>query len=206
KYESTEDCVENQLRDHLWIGLVVWTLLYCSDYWLTIVCARLYREGVDSKLVFEGSYELTPYYQRDIDSLRLWSPRFLWACLLNLGALSFFWWLTVESSIPQLYSVLLGSYLLVQLAVHKRHVHNLFLFRAIANTEAVRGRIEYARPFLLRQSSLELFSFAILFAVLFLLTESWFVLGGSLGCLRVAATHLKLAREFVREHAVSVGS
>jgi hypothetical protein len=58
------------LLDNLWSGLAVWTALYASDYSLTLACARMYRHGVGEKIVFEGSYELTPYFQPDIDALK----------------------------------------------------------------------------------------------------------------------------------------
>ena len=55
--------------DRLWPGLLAWTVLYISDYSLTIMCARLYQAGANQKMAFEGSYEITPYYQRDINAL-----------------------------------------------------------------------------------------------------------------------------------------
>src|SRR5262249_29585706 len=70
--------------DNLWSGLMVWVVLYVSDYSLTLACARLYRQGVCDKIVFEGSFELTPYFQADIDSLRAVSPRFLAALIIGL--------------------------------------------------------------------------------------------------------------------------
>ena len=74
--------------DRLWPGLIAWTVLYISDYSLTIMCARLYQAGANQKMAFEGSYEITPYYQRDINSLRRLSPRFFAALLLSLVWLS----------------------------------------------------------------------------------------------------------------------
>src|SRR5258708_24418110 len=49
--------------------MILWGLLYVSDYALTITCARLY--GRQKTIVFEGSYEITPFFQRDINSLRV---------------------------------------------------------------------------------------------------------------------------------------
>jgi hypothetical protein len=54
---------------NLWPGLTIWSLLYVSDYAFTIVCARLYRSRVSEKLVFEGSFELNPVFQQDVNSL-----------------------------------------------------------------------------------------------------------------------------------------
>ena len=64
-----------------WPGILCWAALFISDMHLTVTCARMYQAGVRDHIVFEGSYELTPYHQADIDALRRFSPRFLlrWA-------------------------------------------------------------------------------------------------------------------------------
>ena len=177
---------------NFWIGLAVWAALFVSDYTLTITCARLYQSGVRDKIVFEGSYEITPYFQRDIDSLRRLSPRFILALLWSSVVL-FVLWRLVGQSTPEMYCFALGAMILVQLAIHMRHFRNLFLFRAAASN-AVRGRIEYSRRVILRSSSLELLEFSGLFLSLFAFTHSWFVLGGGVGCLSVAHKHWRLAR------------
>jgi hypothetical protein len=74
---------------NFWAGLAIWAALFVSDYALTITCARLYQGNVRDKIAFEGSYEITPYFQRDIDSLRRVSPRFvlslLWSSVVLFG-------------------------------------------------------------------------------------------------------------------------
>lgn len=179
--------------DRLWPGLVAWTALYISDYSLTIACARLYQAGAGDKIALEGSYEITPYFERDIDALRRVSPRFLAALLLSLVWLSVIWWLAMDTW-PELYSFGLGAVVLMEMAVHMRHLRNLFLFRALVGSDAVRGRIEYPRPLMLRMSSIEFLAFSGLYLVVFLFTGSWFVLGGVMGCLSLAGKHLRLAR------------
>jgi len=150
--------------------------------------------------VFEGSYELTPYFQRDVDSLRIISPRFVLALVATSAVLFLFWRLT-PPSVPELYFFLLGALILIQLSVHVRHFRNLFIFRA-AGSDAVRGRIEYSRRVSLRASSIEMLSFSGLFFVIFVFTESWFVLGGVVACLSLAAKHWRLARKHVSTSAV----
>jgi hypothetical protein len=66
--------IDNYFFESLWPGLAFWAVLYISDYYLTLTCARLYQRGVREKIEFEGSYEITPYFQADIDSLRAISP------------------------------------------------------------------------------------------------------------------------------------
>ena len=99
--------------------MVLWGLLYVSDYTLTIICARLYRQ--QQTIAFEGSYEITPFYRRDIDSLRVVSPRFVFILLLTLGFLEFLWLLNQSSPAPELWQFALGALVGVQLAVHMRH-------------------------------------------------------------------------------------
>jgi hypothetical protein len=117
--EPGESALSNFFFNILWPGLTVWSVLFISDYVLTITCARLYRAGVSKKLVVEGSYEITPYFQRDIDSLRLVSPRFLAALLLGAIMLTAVW-LLAGQSLPGLCNFALGSKILVQLTVHTR--------------------------------------------------------------------------------------
>lgn len=188
--------MSNFFLNSLWPGLLVWTALYVCDYSLTIVCARLYRRGVNEKIVFEGSYEITPLFQKDVDSLRLVSPRFLAALALSGGLLAGSWLLSAQSQ-PEWYEFVLGVMILVQLSIHTRHLRNLFLFRAITKTGEVRGRIEYSRTLLLRMSSAESLLFSALYLILFAFTLSWFILGGAIGCLSVAAKHRSLSRKCV---------
>ena len=189
----------------LWPGLTVWVLLYISDYALTITCARLYRGGVCEKLVLEGSYEITPFFQRDIDSLRRISPRFVAMLFVSAGLLAVVWFLSSQS-VPELYVFASGSMILLQLTVHTRHLRNLFMFRAMSKSDCVRGRIEYSRPFILRMSSDELFIFSAMFLLLFVFTQSWFVLGGATSCLSTAIKHRRLVRETASKTAVAVQS
>ena len=177
---------------NFWAGLVAWAALYVSDYYMTLTCARLYQNGVRDNFAFEGSYEITPQFQRDIDSLRRVSPRFFLALGLISAVLCLFWKVGREL-MPGLYGFGLGMLISVQLAIHMRHLRNFHLFRAAARGE-VRGRLEYPRQVMLRISSYEMLAFAAFFLVLFAFTTSWFVLGGVLGCLSVASKHWKLAR------------
>lgn len=121
----------------LWPSLTVWVLLYISDYSLTIACARLYRVGVCEKLVFAGSYEIIPFLQRDIDSLRRISPRFLIMLFVTSGLLATVWFLSAQST-PELYMFASGSLIMLELTVHTRHLRNLFMFRAMSKFDCAR--------------------------------------------------------------------
>jgi hypothetical protein len=180
--------------DSPWPGMVAWTLLYISDYALTIRCAALYNKHVRETIGFDGSYELTPIFQRDVDALKVVSPRFLLALASSVATVGLVWLLTSPKFLV-LYAFLLGAMLLVELTVHVRHVRNLSMFLDVARGEAIRGRIEYSRPAMLRMSAVELAAFAGVYFIIFLFSESWFVLGGAASCLSTARKHFILARK-----------
>ena len=182
------------LFESLWPGLAVWAALYVSDYAFTLTCARMYQCGVKEKILFEGSFEITPYFQSDIDRLRVVSPRFVAAMAIACGYLGAIWWLAGISD-ARLYQFVLGSMILSELAVHVRHLRNLFLFRAILSTDDIQGRMQYARPSMLRMSAVELFAFAGLYAFLFLFTFSWFIFGGVFACFCIGVKHRSLAEK-----------
>jgi hypothetical protein len=187
--------VSELFAKHLLPGLLLFTALYVSDYALTLRSARLYREGVSQTIAFEGSFELTPYYQKDIDGLVRWSPRFLAALVFGNAVLALVFWV---ASLPPYwrhpYPFVLGALVLQEFAVHLRHLRNIVLFRGILRSKAPLGRITYPRGLVLRASSAEILGFAALWLALFCLLPSPFLLGGATGCLALARRHQRLAR------------
>jgi hypothetical protein len=190
----------------LWPGLLSWIVLYCSDYALTIRCARMYRAGVDRKLSFEGSYELNPYFQKDVDSLRRLSPNFVYALGVTCTILVFAWqFRQLPWPFGRGYHFLLGWLILTQLALHVRHFRNLFLFSQALRPEGVQGRIEYRRFVALRVSAVDLASFAALFLALFVAAPDAFLLGGAMANASIAWKHWRQARVLAGREAATVG-
>jgi hypothetical protein len=183
--------VADALVDSIWLGPLLWMGLYTSDYFLTIACARLYQ--AQNKIVFEGSYEITPLFQADVNALRMVSPRFVFSLLASTGYLI----LVRNIAGPSngsfgFYPLVLGTMILTEATVHTRHLRNWYLFsRGIG---LVKGRMEYPRGILLRSSALELIVFAGLYSGLFVVTESSFVLGGAIACVALSINHYLLAR------------
>ena len=116
--------------------MAVWIALYISDYFLTVTCARLYKSGAHEKIVMEGSYELTPYFQNDIDSFRLFSPRFIIMLIYSSVLLAIIWMLSLITY-SQLYTFAFGAMILLELTIHLRHFHNFFTFRAMNQSDQV---------------------------------------------------------------------
>lgn len=173
-------------------GTFAWVAIYISDFVLTITCARLYDRNMSGKLVLEGSFELNPLFQRDVDTRTFLSLRFLIALTFGSILIPTYWVLIAPSS-PGLYTFVLGAAISAELAVHIRHLKNLYLFSSRLTGEQVHGRIEYARPLILRMSSVEILGFVILFAVVFAFTGSWFAAGGMVSCSVLSLKHWYLA-------------
>ena len=187
-----------------WPGLILWMALYTSDFLMTMTCARLYQRGASERIGFEGSYEITPYYQGDVDALRLFSPRFLLAMAATCALQAILWFATMRApGVPQAYLFALGMMVTIQLAIHVRHIRNLFLFRAVLADDQITGRIVYGRRTMLRLSAVELFAFSGLFTILSAITLSWFTFGGAVVCVVTAMKHRMLASRHA-ENATAV--
>jgi hypothetical protein len=187
--------VTDFFRESPWPGLILWVALFLSDYAFTIACARMYR--AQDKIVFEGSVEITPLYQADVDALRRVSPRFMLVMVAIAALIWLMWEVTTRlGGWPEGYSFFLGMFIGVQLAVHIRHLRNWFLYRHALGADGVRGRFEYPRPILLRMSAFEIIAFAGVFCLLFVVTGSWFMFGGAISCAITAWKHAKLAENY----------
>jgi hypothetical protein len=156
---------------------------------MTLTRARMYQ--AQQAIVFEGSYEITPLFQADVNALRRLSPRFVIALFASTAYLAVVQQTSSASGSSSLYAGALGALLLLQSAVHLRHFRNWFLFR---NVKALQGRGFYPRVLLLQTSAIELLGFAALYLTLFLLTSSVFILGGDLACGALAFNHYRLVR------------
>jgi hypothetical protein len=186
--------IQQFLIDNVWLAILIWVVLYVSDYALTLSAARLYRTGANKHIGFEGSYELTPYFVKDIDTLRFLSPRFLLALVLSVLFILAEWGLFVPfGHLPGAFLFVLGMLYLVEAAIHLRHWHNLYVFRQCRHEGNVTGRIEYTKSFSLRNSAVQVWGFSALFLALALVTGSWFLAGGSLSCLATGIQHWRLA-------------
>ena len=177
-----------------WLAPVLWGCLYTSDYTLTLIGAQLCRNGADKHICYAGSYELTPYFQREIDRLRLVSPKFL--IMLVASTLLIIvcrpLMLLPPHPFPTGYQFILGSYFLTELTVHVRHYRNIHTFIYLRRSRGVRGQICYARGLIYRSSAVEFMIFAMGYLLLFFFTGSWFFMGGSVTCLATAFKHWRL--------------
>jgi hypothetical protein len=91
------------------------------------------------------------------------------------------------------YLFLAGFFILIEVPIHVRHASNIVRFSLLGNSEAAAGRVTYVRWFVLRVSSVDFFSFAVLFLLGYAATGSWFILGGSIRCVAFGLFQLLLS-------------
>lgn len=179
-----------------WLAPLLWAVLYISDYTLTLIGARLYRHGADRHHCISGSYELTPYYQGEIDRLRRISPRFLVmlaVTVLFVMAMRPFLLSTSNHSI-ELYQFSLGYLILLEIVVHIRHLKNILSFSYMRRSIGVAGQLRVSKGLSYRLSAGELLLFSLAYLLFFLLTDRWFFFGGTLGCLVTSCKHWRLGQ------------
>jgi hypothetical protein len=175
-------------------GVILWIILYISDYYFTIYSARGFREV--GHFHFEGSFELTPQYQKDIDALRMVSPRHIISLVLSSLLIVLVWWLTNQLPFfPWTYLLCLGMFLLIEIAVHLRHLRNISLIREIRKSGGVEGDITYRKWFSYQISASEFYRYSVLFFLFALLTYSPFFMGGAIMCFATCVKHSRLSKK-----------
>jgi hypothetical protein len=188
-----------------WYGVIFWIILYTSDYYLTLYSARGFREI--GHIQFEGSFELTPEYQKDIDALNPISKRYLTALALSSLILALIWWLTrFNLYLEFAYPLFLGMFLLLEVAIHLRHFRNVGLIHTARKYGGIEGQIIYKKWFSYRISANDLYIVSVLFLIVAILTYSLFFLGGAITCLATGIRHSRLAAKTWKMSSVKLPS
>lgn len=174
--------------------MILFVILYISDYYLTIYSARGFR--AIEHFQFEV-FELTPQYQKEVEALKPVSK--LHVLLLSLYSLLILliWWLTQRLVLffPWTYLLYLGMFLLLEVAIHFRHLRNVSLIREIKKNGGVDGQISYQKWFSYKISASEFYTFSVLFLIIAMLHISAFFLGGAIMCLATGIKHSRLAQK-----------
>ena len=187
--------MEDWLALSPWPGVILWVILYSSDYYLTLYSARGLRET--GHFEFEDSFELTPQYQKDINALKPVSALHIILLILYSLLIIFIWWLTSRLPyFPWTYLFYLGMFLLMEVAIHFRHLRTVSLVREIRKDPGgVEGHIFYRKRFSYTISAAELYIFSFLFLIIALLAYSPFFLGGAIMCFGTGLKHARWAKK-----------
>jgi hypothetical protein len=185
--------------DNLWLAIVLWLLTHSCDYYLTIIGNRLWMKYAQPHIEFEGSYEVNAYFQKDVNALRLLSPRFFVTLALSALWMAFMWWMAVKLGIPEVFTVVIGFLVLLKLTIIARHVGSISRFTFMKEPGSVEGHIKFARWVDMSLLAREYGYWALLFLILFCLTGSWLFAGGVLSTLIMSVYYMRLGSRLRRE-------
>ena len=171
--------------NNIWLAIAAWTALYCLDYFFTITTARFFRDGAQQHFAFSEGIELNPIFRDDVAKVRKFSFRFFLLLFFVAGLLLIFYTL----NLPEIFAVIWGMFVGMQVANHCRHIHNLVVFYHALRSVGLSGKIQYEHWFSLRLSSIDFLCYGVLFLILFLFWGHPFAFGASLGCLSLALRH-----------------
>lgn len=177
--------------EFFWMGPFINAILRISDYLFTISCAKLYK--AQNVIEYEGSFELTPQFQADVDALRLISPRFIGVLIMSSILIFVLWLLCSFTANWGLYLFGLGAMIIPVLIIHIRHFYNWFTFRYGVSTGGIEGHVKYHREYMLRSSAFDILLFAGLFLIISAISFDWFFLGGGIAGFSGAFQHYRLA-------------
>lgn len=185
--------MENWLSSNPIPGMALWVILYISDYYLTLSAAKGF--GKIGHFHYEGSYELTPQYQQDIDSHTPISKRHLTLLVIYTLFILLLWWIFAKLlHLQMVYSFYLGMLLLIETSVHIRHFRNLYLIRIVQREGGVDGEIKYLKRLSYKISAFDLYLFAALYLITAVITFSPFFLGGAVMCAGTGIKHSRYAK------------
>jgi len=173
----------NTLLDSLPVAIGLWLVVYIADYYLTLYGRQLWIQNAKQFITFQGSYELNPYYQSDIDANKRLSRRFFF--MLGYGVLwmVLMWGATQYLNIQQVFPAAIGYLLLREIVILSSHVQNIRLFQSAGITDALQGQISYARWVSLDGTAWKYFYWGLIFLVFAVLMANWFFIGGAFACL-----------------------
>lgn len=182
-------------------GMILWIILYISDYYLTLYSAKGFREI--GHFHFEKSFELTPQYQKDIDGLVKISRRHITLLVVYTLVLLLLWWIFADLlHAGWIYSIYLGMFILMEVAVHFRHLRNVFMIRLVRMHGGVDGDVTYHQWFSYRVSANEMYMIALLYLFVAIITFSLFFLGGALMCFGLGVRHNYYAKKALQSSVV----
>lgn len=182
--------IEQLLISSLWLAVAVGLISYAASYALAFYETALYLGGISSRITLEGQYSLSSNLVKAVEKRRYVD---VWLLLRFTAVGVAVWaarWVSLERlHRPEVFSFLLGGLVLIELADCICRLRNISFFRLVRSEKEAKGQITFSRHLVHTLTYAEFYYFAGLFLVIFLVSGSWFVLGGMLSCFLAAQRH-----------------
>jgi hypothetical protein len=186
----------DRLVENPWLVALSWAVLSLFDFSATMVFAKAYRDFLSSTLKYERGVEMNPMFEKDVNQLRWFSPRYF----ILMPVAAFLIGFAGTWFPPKLYELLAGTAILLVLVVDLRHIENLsFVWFLKSDPESVKGQIEQSYKLSQRRVAVNAFNTGILYLIVFLLTGRIFFIGGTVVSVLLAFRHFLISRRKLPE-------
>jgi len=173
-----------------WLVALTWGVLSIFDFTATMIYSKAYRDFLSKVITYEGGMELNPVFEKDVQQLKWFSPRYI-VSLLVVTVLIYFAGLWISSS---WFEALAGAAILLVLITDLRHIENLSVVWYLrSDPEGFKGKIEQSYALSQRRVAVGTFNIGVLYFIIFLLANRVFFVGGALICILFATRHFLLA-------------
>jgi len=179
-----------------WLVSLTWAALSIFDFSATMVYSKAYRDFLSSTVQYERGVEMNPMFEKDVEQLRWFSPRYFIlmlavALLISLAGM----WFPVK-----IFEMLAGTAILLVLVIDLRHIENLsFVWFLKSDPQGFKGKIEQSYKLSQRRVAVNAFNTGVLYLVVFLLTGRIFFVGGTIVSVLLAIRHFLLSRRKLPE-------
>jgi hypothetical protein len=189
---------EDVIFRNLWLVIPIWLLVSFLDHYFTFLAAREYKAGGKEHFLVEGSLELSPFHQKDVDAGRLYSPRALLVESIAIAVIVAFWigWRTSKDPGALAFmQFLIGGFIVVRLRIASGNARMFFTLRSNRRHEGISGQTQYRRWRVYRDAATGDFLLSGVFFGLFLFTGSPSLLGGSFWAVAAGRADLGTSRK-----------
>lgn len=174
-----------------WLVALLWGLLSIFDFSATMLYSKAYREFLSVNITYEGGMEMNPAFEKDVQQLRWFSPRYLVSMLTVALLIVLAGWV-----FPTLwFEVLAGAALMLVLITDLRHIENLStVWFMKSDPDSFKGKIQQSYALSQRRIAVGTFNIGVLYLIVYFLVGRVFFLGGALICVLFALRHFLLSK------------
>lgn len=174
-----------------WLVALLWGLLSIFDFSATMLYSKAYREFLSVNITYEGGMEMNPAFEKDVQQLRWFSPRYLVSMLTVALLIVLAGWV-----FPTLwFEVLAGAALMLVLITDLRHIENLStVWFMKSDPDSFKGKIQQSYALSQRRIAVGTFNIGMLYLIVYFLVGRVFFLGGALICVLFALRHFLLSK------------
>ena len=186
----------DRLVENPWLISGIWVVLSLFDFSATMLYSKAYRDFLSSTVQYERGVEMNPLFEKDVQRVRWFSPRYFILMLTVTFLIGF-----AGGWFPdKVFEMLAGTVILLVLAIDLRHIENLtFVWFLKSDPEGFKGKIAQSYKLSQRRVAVNAFNIGDLYLIVFFLTGRIFFVGGTLVSFLLATRHFLLSRKKLQE-------